>query len=233
MDLTKILEYQKIDGELFALENKLNNSENKRKCIQLTNEAKRSQQQSTLLEERAGEALKELEEAKKVLSQNTKLADALVKKDIEKLSKEEIDNDLSYKDKVSSNLNVLEKRITKIAESINAILAEYNLAVKNYNLAKSKYMVSKEAYDKEAAELQPKIKELEKQLEIARRTISPEILEKYDSVRKDRIFPVFVPLLSGNSCGHCRMEVSASDVAKLERDGVLTCEHCRCVIYKK
>ena len=37
MDLKNILEYQKIDGELHALEGKLARSENKKKCIALSN----------------------------------------------------------------------------------------------------------------------------------------------------------------------------------------------------
>ena len=153
MDLLKILEYQKVDGELVALESKLSNSENRRKCVALTNEAKSAQQKSATLEEKAGEALKELEEAKKLLSQNTKLSEALVKNDVEKLSAEELDNDLVFKDKISTNLNYLDKKITKIAENINAILTEYNKAVKAYNLAKEKFIVCKEAFDKENKEI--------------------------------------------------------------------------------
>ena len=232
MDLTKILEYQKVDGELFSLENKLNNSISKKKCIELTNEAKKAQAKSALLEDKAGEALKEFEEAKKILAQNTKLSDALVKKDIEKMSAEELDSDLSFKEKIYSNLSVLDKKITKIAEGINAILSEYNDAVKLYNIAKNKYKESKDIYDKEVAEIQPKMKALESKLATLRKEIDPAVFEKYSSIRKDRIFPVFVPLLNNGTCGHCRMEISASDKAKLEREGVLSCEHCRCIIYK-
>lgn len=233
MDLTKILEYQKIDGELFALEGKLNRSENKKKCLQLTNEAKNASSKSTILEERAGEALKELDEAKKLLAQNTKLSGALVKKDLDKETPEEIDTDLTYKDKILSNLNFLDRKITKIAENINAILAEYNETVKAYNIAKNKYKGYKEAYDKEVAEIEPQMKAIEKKLQDFKGTIDPSLLEKYNNLRKDKMFPVFVPLLPGNACGHCRMEVSASAVAKLDREGLLSCEHCRCLIYKK
>ena len=215
------------------MENKLNRSENKKKCIQLTNEAKTATAQSTSLEERAGEALKELEEAKKLLAQNTKLSGALTSKDVKKIGEAEIDTDLTYKDKILSNLNFLDRKITKIAESINAILAEYNEAVKTYNAAKAKYKAFKEAYDKELAETEPQMKEIQKRLDDFKSSIDPVLLEKYNNLRKDKVFPVFVPLLPGNACGHCRMEVSASAVAKLNTEGTLTCEHCRCIIYKK
>ena len=65
-----------------------------------------------------------------------------------------------------------------------------------------------------------------------RKAVDPKIMEKYLSLRKDKIFPVFVPLINNNACGHCRMEISASAVAKLNGEGVLPCEHCRCIIFK-
>ena len=233
MDFKNILDYQKVDGELYALESKLARSENKKRCMALSKTAKDAQQKSAQLEERAGEAIKELEEAKKVLAQNLKLADALSKKDVEKMDKEELEHDLSFKDKLFSNLTLLDKKITKIAESINAILSEYNKTVKTYNEAKEKYRLSKEAYDKELAEIEPKMKEIEKKLASLASSVEPSIMQKYTSMRKDKIFPVFVPLINGTSCGHCRMQMSASAVAKLNREGVLACEHCRCILYKQ
>lgn len=233
MELKNILEYQKIDGELYALEGKLAKSENKKKCIALSNTAKDAQQKSAKLEEKASEVLKEFEEAKKVLAQNLKLSDALSKKDVEGMNKEELDHDLNFKDKLFSNLSLLDKKITKIAENINGILAEYNKTVKAYNDAKEKYKTCKEAYDKEFAEIDPKIKEIEKKLQTLAKSVEPAIMQKYMNIRKDKIFPVFVPLINGTSCGHCRMEISASAKAKLNREGVLPCEHCRCVLYVK
>jgi len=232
MDFKNILEYQKIDGELYSLENLLAKSENKKKCIALSNLAKEAQAKSASLEERASGVLKEFEDAKAVLAQNTKLADALSKKEVEKMSKEELDHDLTFKDKLFSNLSVLDRKITKIAETINAILSEYNKTVKAYNEAKEKYKVCKDAYDKEVAEIEPKMKEIQKKLELLSKTVEPSLLQKYKEMRKDKKYPVYVPLLNNNSCGHCRMELSASAVVKLNSEGSLVCEHCRCVIYK-
>lgn len=232
MDFNKILEYQKIDGQLYALENKLAKSENKKNCIALSNLAKDAQAKSSALEDKANEVLKEFEEAKKVLAQNTKLADALSQKDVNKMKGEELDHDLEFKDKISSNLNFLDRKITKIAETINTILTEYNKTVKSYNDAKEKYKVSKDAYDKEVAEIEPQMKEIQAKLNVLAKTLEPSLLDKYNSMRKDKRYPVFVPLINNNACGHCRMELSASAVAKLNNEGSLNCEHCRCVIYK-
>jgi len=232
MDFSKILEYQKVDGDLYALETKLARSENKKKCIALSNLAKDAQAKSSSLEDKANDILKEFEEAKKVLNQNTKLADALSKKDVNAMGKEELDHDLELKDKLASNLNFLDRKITKIAETINTILAEYNKTVKSYNEAKEQYKLSKDAYDKEVAEIEPKMKEVEAKLAELSKGVEPSLMQKYNAMRKDKRYPVFVPLIN-NACGHCRMELSASAVAKLNSEGYLNCEHCRCVIYKK
>jgi predicted nucleic acid-binding Zn-ribbon protein len=233
MDLKNILEYQKIDGELHVLEVKLSRSENKKKCISLSNTAKEAQQKSSVLEDKASEILKDFEETKKVLAQNLKLSEALAKKDVENMTQEELEHDLTFKDKLFSNLSLLDKKITKIAENINTVLAEYNKALKTYNEAKEQYKKFKDAYDKEFSDLEPKMKEVQKKLEELKKSVEPAIMEKYLSMRKDKIFPIFVPLIDNASCGHCRMELSASAVSKLNHEGILPCEHCRCIIYKK
>ena len=76
------------------------------------------------------------------------------------------------------------------------------------------------------------MKEVEAQLAQLAKGVDPVLMQKYTSMRKDKKYPVFVPLIN-NACGHCRMELSASAVTKLNSEGCLNCEHCRCVIYKK
>lgn len=230
MDLKNILAYQAEDKKLFDLENQLANDANKQKCVQLNQTAKASQLKSSKLEEQANFALKEMEELNKTLDINRKKGEQLLSLNIEKLSKEELDENLALKDKVAQNLAILDKKLTKLAETINAILAEFNQTIKSYNVAKEEYQKYKAAYDKKTAELEPKIAELKTKLAGIQKTVEPKLMQKYLEKRNDRIFPVLVKL-EGNTCGRCRMELSASAINKLKEDGVLTCEHCRRIIY--
>lgn len=230
MDLKNILAYQAEDKKLFDLESELANDTNKQKCIQLNQTAKASQLKSSQLEEQASVALKEMNELNKTLDVNQKKGEQLLSLNIENLSKEELDEHLAMKDKVAQNLAVLDKKLTKIAESINAILAEFNQTIKKYNMAKEEYQKFKAAYDKKAAELEPKIAELKNHLAGIQKTVEPKLMQTYLNKRNDHIFPVFVKL-DGNTCGRCRMELSASAINKLKEDGILTCEHCRRIIY--
>ena len=230
MDLNKILAYQEVDAKLFELENELANDPNKQKCNSLNQTAKLSQAKSSQLEEQASAILREMEELNKTLDATRKKGEQLLGKSEENLTVEEIEERLALREKVSQNLTLLDKRLTKLAENINTVLAEFNRTIKNYNLAKEEYQKFKAAYDKNAAALEPKINELKAKLEAMSKSVEPKIMQAYKAKRDDRIFPVLVKL-DGTTCGRCRMELSASAINKLKEDKTLVCEHCRRIIY--
>lgn len=232
MELKNILAYQAEDKKLFDLESELANDANKQKCVKLNQMAKASQVRSSQLEEQASLVLKEMDELNKTLEINKKKGEQILSLNLESLSKEELEQHLSIKEKVSQNLVALDKRLTRLAEKINAILSEFNVTIKNYNMAKEEYQKFKAAYDKKAADLEPKISELKSHLESIQKTVDQKLMQTYLSKRNDRIFPVLVKL-DGNTCGRCRMELSASAINKLKEDGILVCEHCRRIIYSE
>lgn len=232
MELNAILVYQDVDKQLFNLEKDLAKNPYKLKCNALNQTAKDSQVKSSQLEEQAGSILSEMEELKKTISSTKKHGEELLKKDVSKLSADEISENLATKDKVLQNLSLLDKRLTKLAESINQVLAEFNKTIKNYNEAKAQYQKYKAAYDEVAKQQQPKIDALKGQLQNLAKTVPQETMEIYNKKRADKIFPVFVEVM-GNNCGRCRMELSASALSKLKREHILTCENCRSIIYSK
>ncbi len=232
MDLNKILEYQSLDAKLFAIEKKLRDNQDKKVASQMSASAKDAQMRSVALEKQAGDLAREIETIKgQVESQNAKL-DQMKAKNVDTLTKEEIDNYAVIKDKLASNLNILDKNLTKLAERVNAVLADFNKTIKVYNMAKEKFTQSKAAYDNAAKAVEPEKVELEKKLATLSKSVDSAIMQKYAKRRSDNIFPVLVPL-DGRSCGGCRMELPAAEISKLEREGLLTCEHCHRLIYKK
>lgn len=231
MDITKILEYQKLDSELFKLEKALRDNPNKKIASEMSNNAKMAQQRSVGLEKKAGELLAEVDTVKKQFQIQTDKMKQVMAKDVDSMSKEEVEAMLSLKDKLSQNLNILDKNLTKLAESVNAVLADFNKTIKTYNLAKEKFTQSKTAYDKDVEAVEPKKVELEKGLVKLEKGIDSSLMEKYKKRRNDNLFPVLVPLKGGRSCGGCHMELPAAEVAKLKTEGILSCEHCRRIIY--
>lgn len=231
MDIKNILEYQKLDTKLFQVEKKLNQSENKKKCIELSGIAKDSQAKSAKLEQDAAAVAKEIENLFAIADQNKLKIKQILSQNIEKLTEEQIEASLALREKLVQNLAVIDKKATKLAETANAILSEFNKTKANYKNAGEKYKTYKDAYDKEVLEYNPIIESLRKDLKALEKGIDAKLLEEYNKRRNDRIFPVFVPL-NNKCCGGCHMEVPASSLSKLDADGILTCENCRRIIYK-
>lgn len=232
MDITKMLDYQTTDSELYKLEKSLRDNSNKKVAAEMSNTAKASQQRSFELEKKAGDLLREIETVKKQFQiQNDKMNQILAK-DVANMSKEEVENMFILKDKLVQNLAILDKNLTKLAENVNAVLADFNKTIKTYNLAKERFTQSKSAYDKDVEAIEPKKQELIKKLAVLSKGIDKELMEKYNKKRQDNLFPVLVQLV-GNNCGGCHMELPAAQISKLKTDGVLSCEHCRRIIYYK
>lgn len=233
MDITKILDYQKTDSQLFKLEKSLRDNPNKRIANEMSNNARNAQQHSMQLDSKAGDLIRDVNTIKKQLEIQTDKMNQVLAKDVEKLSKEEVENLLLLKDKLAQNLNILDKNLTKLAEMMNAMLADFNKTLKVYNSSRDKFAESKNLYDQDVKAVEPEKKELEAKLSSLEKSIDAGLLEKYKKRRADNIFPVLVPLKYGKSCGGCHMELSTADVSKLQREGVQTCEHCRRIIYYK
>lgn len=230
MDIKKIVEYQRVDSKLFQIERQLSQSVNKQKCAQLSSIARDSQVKSAKLEEQAAQIAKEIQDLFRIADQNKLKIKEILAQDVEKMSAEQIDASLALREKLMQNLAILDKKATKLAELANAVLSDFNKTKVNYKNAGEKYKECKEAYDKEVAAVSPKIQELQSELSKLSKEVDPKLLEEYNKRRHDRIFPVFVSL-NDKCCGGCHMEVPASSISKLQKEGMLVCENCRRIIY--
>lgn len=233
MDLTQLLKYQDVDAKLFSIEQKLTASPHKKKANELALLAKKAQAKSTELENEANNVLKEIDDLKMSFQQNKKSLDSLLKKDLDKLSLEEFDSLSSLKSKILNNLNSLEKMLQKSAEKINNILQEFNKTKKMYDNARLQFEDCKKKIQEETKILEPEKDKVKKELESLESTVDKRLLEEYKKRRNDNIFPVVVPLEGKNFCGRCRMELPMAAISRINDTGVITCEHCKRLVYKK
>lgn len=232
MNIQPILEYQKLDGELFKIEKGIKDSKSKSMASQMYENMKQAQDRSHKLEEKAGSVLEEIEKIKKQFEiQENKLAE-LEEKNFEDISKEEIDKMAMVKEKLAQNLAILEKNLTALAENANGVLTEFNKTIKTFNACKEKYAQSKNQYDKEVEGVEQNKQQIMNKLNALAKEINPKIMESYTKRRKENVFPVVVPL-KGNCCGGCHMELPYAQISVLEREGIFSCEHCRRLIYKE
>lgn len=233
MNIENILKYQKLDEELFKVEQKLSNSQYKKKANELTAIAKKSQARSTELEAEAEKLIAEIEDIKSKYNLNKSKSDEVLSTNIENLSMEELDRLNTLKGKIAQNLNILEKMLQKSAENINRILAEFNKAKKAFDEARNQYAICKQKIDEEAKLLEPEKIKLQNQLQSMEKDVDPQMLAEYKKKRNDNIFPVIVALEGNNFCGRCRMELPKVAISRIKENGVIVCEHCKRFIYQK
>lgn len=231
MKVEKILEYQNLDREMYAVEKQLKENENKKKANELYENMKNAQSRSYKLEEKASSILAELDKVKKQYQIQEDKMNEFLSKAPETLSKEEVVKMSQLKDKLSQNIQILEKNLASLAESMNAVLSEFNKSIKIINSSKEQYAKHKEAYDKDVKVVDQQKAQIADKLKKIAVDIDPKIMEAYTKRRNENVFPVVVPL-KGNSCGGCHVELPFANITKLNEEGILSCEHCRRIIYK-
>ena len=231
MEITKILEYQTLDIELFKIEKQLRENKNKQQANQMHENMKNAQLKSIKLEDKAGSLLAEIDKVKKQFKIQEDKMNEFMSKDLTKLSKEELDKLSILKDKLSQNLNILDKNLTSLAESVNAVLSDFNKTIKVFNSSKEQFAKCKAEYDNDVKKVEGVKNEISNKLKALAKNIDNKIMEAYLKRRKENIFPVVVPL-KGNLCGGCHMELPYATISMLDSEGILTCEHCRRIIYK-
>ena len=231
MKVEKILEYQNLDRDMYAIEKKLKENENKKKANELYDNMKNAQARSYKLEEKASSILSELEKVKKQYQIQEDKMKEFLSKELEGLSKDEVVRLSQLKDKLNQNIQILEKNLASLAESMNAVLSEFNKSVKIINTSKEQYAKHKEAYDEDVKQTDCEKAKIADKLKALSVDIDPKIMEAYTKRRRENVFPVVVPL-KGNSCGGCHMELPFANLTKLNEEGILSCEHCRRIIYK-
>lgn len=233
MNIENILKYQKVDEELYKVEQKLYNSNYRKKANELTAIAKKSQTRSAELEAEAEKLIAEIDDIKAKYNLNKSKSDEMLSADVENLTMEELEKLNALKGKIASNLNILEKMLQKSAESVNRILSEFNKTKKTFDEARSQYAICKQKIDEETKTLEPEKVRLQKQLQTMEKDVDSEIMAEYKKKRNDNIFPVIVPLEGNNFCGRCRMELPKVSISRIKEKGVIVCEHCKRFIYQK
>ena len=233
MDLTNLLKYQELDEKLYNVEQRLTKSPARKRAGELSKIAKNAQVKSNELEAEASKVLKEIEDVKVKFEENKKSLQNLLNRDLDKLSMEDLDKITSLKAKILSNLNYLEKHLQKHAELVNRILMDFNKTKKMYDEARVQFIECKNKIDEETKTLEPEKERLTNELEELSKSVEKNLLAEYKKRRNDNIFPVVVPLEGTNFCGRCRMELPMVAISRIKDVGVITCEHCKRLVYKK
>ena len=231
--LQAILNYQEIDKKLYKLESELAESEERKKYVKLQKFLKVAPEKLDSLDAKAASLKSE--------------ADALAKKyeQIEAMlgDFENLDELLSggadvsfYKKKAQSVFDQLRKvkaELSALADTIKEADAEYKKLKKQVISAQKQYAEASDAYKAVKGGRENERKEIEAELSKAAEEVKKsdnEMLARYLTKRKEKIFPVVGALYQGR-CPFCSMEPPIAAKSKLV-DGI-ECDNCHRIIFSE
>lgn len=225
-----MLEYQKIDFELNKLKKSSLNSVDRANLAKLKNYIVESHNKGFQLEDDAKTLLDDYNKLKKQYDSNCEKVQSLTNMDINTISLDKVEGFLYQINSLSSELFLLERNINIIMTKIKESLKNFDITKKNIIKAKEKYNECKDKCEKDVKAIAPKVKELEAKMKDLEKDVSKDLLSKYNSIKADKIFPVFVALNDGH-CSGCRVEIPTSKVNQLKSAGKIVCEQCHRIIY--
>ena len=226
--LQAILKYQSIDGKLAKLENELAESEERKKYAKLRKFLKTAPEKLDSLETKAVSLKAEAAALTKKYEQvETQLGDF-----------ENLDELISggadiafYKKKaqsVAEQLRKLKADLNALAASIKATDAEYQDLKKKVIAAQKQYDAAKKNYETLEATRADERDAIKKELAAAEKELPAEVFARYQTKRKEKIFPV-VGEVAGGRCPFCSMEFPIAARGKLAAG--VECDMCHRIVF--
>ena len=232
MLIDELLRYQETDGRLRNIEQEIDASEERKKYMTARKFLEKAPEKLESLDAKAAE-LKHLFEL--LVGKYNEIADTI--KDYENLDEMvEQGAEISFYQKNASqimdSLKSLKAEITKLASRIETAKSEYATAKKQTIAMQKQYKEYKIKYGEIKESRSEEIKTIEAELAKLSQKISPDILSKYNTKRKEKLFPV-VCEVRGNRCPQCGMELSIAEISKLSEGNFIECDSCRRVLFTK
>lgn len=229
--LQDLLEYQKVDARLREIEQSISSSDVRRKFVQAKKFMESAREKFEAQDKRAQD-LKNLRDdlARRSEEIGRQIAEYA---DLDEMVDE--GGDVSFYKKnaqtLLDRLRALKGELQKLTADISATAEEYERFKKQGVQMQKQYKEYKEKYDALKAEHAEEVKEINERLAAIAGKLPHETLKKYQQKRKERIFPIIVPL-SGDRCV-CGMDFPLAQQGKLAGGNVVECENCHRFVYKE
>ena len=229
--LQAILSYQEVDAKLYKLERELSASEERKEYAKYKKFLETAPEKLDSLETKATSLRAE---ADGLTAKYEQLAETLKDFDnLDELVKGGADVAF-YQRKAQLKVDQIKKMkadLVNLLKSIQEVDAEYQKLKKQVIAAQKQYAEASEKYKALKASRASEREALEKQLTVIAKEVSAEFMQKYQTKRKEKIFPVVVELVS-NRCPNCSMEPPLAAQNKLTGGAFMECDNCHRVIFK-
>lgn len=233
MSFEKILEYQKVDSELFALERKMGNSTERKDAAELEHEVRAASASLGALSAEADEIIKNgtsLEDAlavaeRQVADLAAACANAADLTEIE-FYERKIAESVDTLNRLENEIKKVDGRIYAIKDSAERLGKQGIQLMEKRNEAIRRFNALKEKVQLEGLPIYKKLQELAKD-------IPEKQMELYMKRRKDKKLPAFVVFEETQHC-FCGMNLPYSSLDKLKDDGsYIECPNCSRIIVRR
>ncbi len=228
----KLLKYQQEDSKLLLIEKEAANSEERRNFTQAKAFLTKAPEKLDALESKAIELSALLE---RLNEQYKEISETLT--DFENLD-ELVDGgaDISFYKK---NVLQITERLKSIRAEVSALTSAIKSSDEEYQTMKKKVISVQKQYaeysEKYKAYKESKLNEMagiKKQLEILEKDIDPEVMQRYQAKRSERIFPILCAVKNGR-CSKCGNELSLVGKEKISSGNVTECDNCHRFLYSE
>ena len=230
--LKAILQYQEIDSKLFKLERELAGSEERKEYVKLKKFLETALEKLDSLDVKAASLKAEAVELSKSYLKTEELLS-----DFDNLD-ELISSgaDISFYKKKAASLSEQMKKfkadLNRLTATIKETDEEYQKLKKQVIAAQKKYSEASEKYKEVKASREEERKQIETELLKAEKAVPQELMERYKTKRKEKIFPI-VGGLNANRCPYCSMEPPLAARNKLTGGASIECDNCHRLLYFK
>lgn len=233
MKFDKILEYQKADLELMALESEVAKSEQRQKLAGAKAKLDAATDTVGKLKQEASELLASFAQMKDKIDALKGELDEFdgILDDVQ--DETEADYYIKNVSAIADKIAALEKEANGAASKIDQVNENYKKTWDQGVKANEAYKAAKAEYDALVKTLQPKVVEIQKQLVTLKGEVPPKMMEAYMALRGAKKMPAVVEYdKEAAICGRCRMEVPNDTKAKLRNPGDFAeCPNCRRILY--
>lgn len=228
----KLLEYQEIDKNLKAMEDKLHSDESYKKYSVAVKFLKTVNEKKAQIEERAQFLLDTLEE---LSARYNRLLDEKAEfEDIDDIKEEATVTFLKKKaEELSTAVKAVETEISTLTKEMNGLIGQYKTLAANTKAMKEQSEASKAEIEKVQAAQESDKMAITKKLATLEKQIDPNLMAKYKERRSKIKFPivVVVPQSDVKHCLGCGTEFSSLEAANLKKNKYIECENCKKMIF--
>ena len=226
-----LLAYQKADAKLREIEKTLAESVERKKAMNAKKYLDGVVDNVNKLDDKASELISAYEQATKEQLKLKEQEEELLRALDEAADENAVAYLIKKVDELIGKIRVLGSKATKIEEEIQSVLKEYTTIRNTSKAAQAQYSEYGVKYNELKKSLKEKKDEVDAELEKLKKSVDPQLMERYLKKRADKIYPVMYAV-KGNDCGACNMELSAAELNKLKKGEVIECGNCGRLLYQ-